>query len=540
MGIGDRDSGIFSRLCAMLGKRKPQRELFSSAPLLGAEAVEKMGFYGKLAGEGSRIFRDEDFAEIYCSNNGRPSVPPSLLCIARLLQFYDGVSDAEVVARTQYDLRWKVALDLDPLSVEAPFVKSTFQAFRARLTLHEKEGLVFEKSVMAARDAGLLPPHLQVALDSSPVRGRGAVKDTFNLLSDAIVGVLRAVAGAGETSLEQLAQQVGLERHVEAPSIKGSEPVDWSNPAAVSGFLAGLLKDCDRTLALAQQAEVSIPETTWLQAIIDQDIDRGDGQTPPKIRRGVAKDRMPSVSDPEIRHGRKSSGKTYTGHKAHVAVDISSGVITAVDITAPGEADGGQVKTLLEQTVELTGREVDKALGDSAYSSREAQRQAQQVEVDLHTKMPSPRRDYYGPGDFEVSADGHSARCPAGHPSVRQSLHRAKDRPQERRHLWSEQLCGACPLKEFCTPARLRSLGVAEDFHDRRQREQYAASPEGRAELRQRVVVEHAIARLKNLGAGVSRYFGRAKTGGQWQWTAALANLSLVWNATPEMAVIGH
>jgi len=523
----------------MLGKRKPQRELFAAAPLLGPEAVEKMGFYGKMATEGSRIFRDEDFAEIYCSNNGRPSVPPSLLCIARLLQFYDGVSDAEVVARAQYDLRWKVALDLDPLSVEAPFVKSTFQAFRARLTLHEKEGLVFEKSVMAARQAGLLSHHLQVALDSSPVRGRGAVKDTFNLLSDAIVGVLRAVAGARQTSLKELAQQVGLERHVEAPSIKGTEPVDWSDPAAVSGFLAGLLEDCDRTLALAQQAEVSIPETTWLQAILVQDIDRGDEQTPPKIRRGVAKDRMPSVSDPEIRHGRKSSGKTYTGHKAHVAVH-SSGVITAVDITAPGQADGSQVQPLLESTAEHTGCQVDKALGDSAYSTREAQRQAQQVDVDLHTKMPSPRSDYYGPGDFEVSADGESARCPAGHPSVRNSMHRCKDRPAERRHYWSEQLCGACPLKQLCTPGRLRSLGVAEDFHDRRQREHYAASPEGRAELRQRVVVEHAIARLKNLGAGVSRYFGRPKTRAQWQWTAAVANLSLVWNAVSAGAVVGQ
>ncbi len=524
----------------MLGKRKPQRELFAAAPFLGAEAVEKMGFHGKWAGQGSRIFRDEDFAQIYCSNNGRPSVPPSLLCIARLLQFYDGISDAEVVARAQYDLRWKVALDLDPLSVEAPFVKSTFQAFRARLTLHEKEGLIFEKSVMVARDAGLLPRRLQVALDSSPVRGRGAVKDTFNLLSDAIVGVLRAVAGARETSLEQLAQEVGLERHVEAPSIKGSEPVDWSDPAAVSRFLAGLLGDCDRTLAVAQQADVSIPETTWLQAIIDQDIDRGDEQTPPKLRRGVAKDRMPSVSDPEIRHGRKSSGKTYTGHKAHIAVDISSGVITAVQITAPGKADGDQVKSLLKQTAELTGRKVEKALGDSAYSSREAQRQAQQADVELRTKMPSSRRDFYGPGDFEVSAGGQSARCPAGHPSVRQSLHRLKDRPKERRHYWSEQLCGACRLKNVCTSGRLRSLGVPEDFHDRRQREQYAASPEGRGELRRRVVVEHAIGRLKNLGAGASRYFGRPKTGSQWQWTSALANLSLVWNVAPEMAVTGQ
>lgn len=524
----------------MLGQRDPQRRLFNASTQLGPHAVKRMGLYARLSTEGPRIFRDKDFADAYCRDNGRPSVPPSLLALARLLQHYEGISDAEVVERCRYDLRWKVALDLDPLSVEAPFAKSTFQAFRARLTLHEKEGLVFEKSVVAARQAKLLPRHLRVALDSSPVRGRGAVKDTFNLLSDAIVGVLRAVAKAEDSSPKELARQADLERHFEASSIKASEPVDWSDAASVSGFLAGLLEDCDRALSVAEQAGVATPEVALLEAVIDQDIDRGDEQTPPQIRRGVAKDRIPSVHDPEMRHGRKSSGKTYDGHKAHLVAELSSGVITAVEVTAPGEADGAQVQSLIEKTCELTQAEVGRALGDSAYSSREAQRQAQRSGVDLRTKMPSSRRDYYGPEDFELSTDGRTARCPAGHHSVRQARHQPKESIPELRHFWSAQLCGSCALKEACTPGRLRSLGVPRDFHERRRRERYAASPEGRQELRQRVVVEHAIARVKNLGAGAARYFGRKKTHGQWLWSAAVANFSLVWSLTATEAVTGQ
>jgi len=49
--------------------------------------------------------------------------------------------------------------------------------------------------------------------------------------------------------------------------------------------------------------------------------------------------------------------------------------------------------------------------------------------------------------------------------------------------------------------------------------------------LRQRIAVEHGFGRLKNLGAGAARYFGRAKTQTQWLWTAAAANLSIVWGA---------
>ena len=49
-------------------------------------------------------------------------------------------------------------------------------------------------------------------------------------------------------------------------------------------------------------------------------------------------------------------------------------------------------------------------------------------------------------------------------------------------------------------------------------------------------LVEHAIGRLKNLGVGSARYFGRAKTRAQWLWAAAVANLSLVWGREAAMA----
>lgn len=512
----------------MLGQRAPQINLFNTANRLGGKAVDKMGFYADLARNGPEIFRDEDFAELYCADNGRPSAPPSLLAMARLLQHYEGISDAEVIERCRYDLRWKVALDL-PLTTDTPFVKSTYQAFRVRLTLHEKEGLVFERSVGYAGTKGLLPKEIRAALDSSPVRGRGAVKDTYNLLSDAIVGVLRALAHARKLSAKALALEVGLERHVDAPSIKGSVEVDWSNPAAVSEFLKELLADCDKVLAAAAQSGLQGAPVELLQKIIDQDVDRGDDQKPAEIRKGVAPGRTPSVSDPDMRHGCKSSGAKYNGHKVHVAVDIDSGIITAVIMDEPGKADGAQVEALLEQTKKNTGREIDIALGDCGYSTREAAEQAARAGVELHTKMPGHRKGYYGPGDFEVSEDLRTAYCPADLESARRSSRNAKDgQPAQVRHTWNPAFCGACPLKAGCTSGKSRTLSVPEDFHERRRREQYARSPEGRQELRQRVGVEHAIGRVKNLGAGKSRYFGRSKTQSQWFWTVAVANLSLI------------
>jgi hypothetical protein len=516
----------------MLGRRDPQTSLFNAFTQLESDAIKSMGFYAHLARDGHQIFRDEDFAAAYCANNGRPSAPPSLLAMARLLQHKEKISDAEVIERCRYDLRWKVALDLDPLSTDAPFVKSTFQLFRTRLTLHEQEGLMFAKSLEIARDRGLLPKSLRLALDSSPVRGRGAVKDTYNLLSDAIVALLRAIARARETSPEAVAEEAGLQRHLEAPSIKGSEEVNWSDPDEVSAFLGGLVADSDKALALAEQAGATGAEADLLRKIIGQDVDRGEDQTPATIRRGVAKGRSPSVSDPEMRHGCKSSGAKFNGHKAHIAVDAQSGLVTAVEMDAPGTADGEMVEALIEQTRELSGCEIEVALGDCAYSSRNALGQAKQAGVELHTKMPGHRKGMFAPGDFEVSEDRLEARCPAGHQSGRHNRTKLKDsRGSAIQHLWPEKLCGSCPLKERCTRGKRKTLVVPEDFHDRRQRERYANSPEGHQELRQRVAVEHAIGRLKNRGAGHSRYFGQQKTKAQWLWTAALANLCLIFGS---------
>ena len=114
----------------MLGKRSGRvTSLGDDHPYL--DHVGRDSFYGLLATQRDQLFRDEDFADLYCLTNGRPSVPPSLLATALLLQTYEGVSDAEAKARADFDLRWKVALGIG--LEERPFAKSTLQLFRAQL-----------------------------------------------------------------------------------------------------------------------------------------------------------------------------------------------------------------------------------------------------------------------------------------------------------------------------------------------------------------------------------------------------------------------
>jgi hypothetical protein len=84
----------------MLGQRSPQLGMFT-ADQQYLDMVGEDSFYGFLARHGHELFRDEDFAALYCLDNGRSSVPPSLLAIALLLQTRDRVSDVEAKARAQ-------------------------------------------------------------------------------------------------------------------------------------------------------------------------------------------------------------------------------------------------------------------------------------------------------------------------------------------------------------------------------------------------------------------------------------------------------
>jgi len=221
----------------MLGRRSAQRGLVEAEPRC-ADLVGRDTFYGWLASQREELFPDELFAAFYHERWGRPSVPPGLLATALVLQAHDGVSDEEATARATYDLRWKVALGV---ALDAkPFAKSTLQEFRAHLIVHQKQRLLFQQRLELAKCRGKLGAHhqLRLALDTTPIFGRGAVKDTYNLLADGIVAVLRVLATqAGVRRGDPPAfiawpDAAGYALYVPAARIKGIADIDTDDQVA--------------------------------------------------------------------------------------------------------------------------------------------------------------------------------------------------------------------------------------------------------------------------------------------------------------------
>lgn len=526
----------------MLGKRSSQDDLFNADSQYLAY-VGRDSFYGYLAYHRHELFRDEDFASLYCLDNGRPSVPPSLLACALLLQWYDNVSDQEAVDRAKFDLRWKVALGLQ--MEDEPFAKGTLWLFRTQLIVHQQARRLLEASLKHARQQGYFKSRtMVVALDTTPIIGKGAVEDTYNLLAESLRQVLRVLARLKNKTFDQFACEHDFRRYT-ASSFKGTVSIDWDNENERHVVLQALVADCDRVLALARsvlarctpegdEAKQILEATELLSKILAQDVRRAPSGEATLID-GVACDRIVSVHDPQMRHGRKSVTQRFDGYKASVAVDTESQVLTAVEVLAGNEHDATNVEGLLQQTEHATNTTVGTVLGDSAYGSAEQRVAAQDQNRTLIAPVPkAPATGRFTKEDFHTDLVKGSVTCPAGKCTSLWYGQKRRTKGGREFHCkafrFSQEQCQACPLATQCLKpgAHWRSVTLHEHEALVQAAKQFQRTEQFRQVYRLRSTVEHRIARLVQLGLRKARFFGKAKLLFQLAMTAAVANLTLI------------
>ena len=515
----------------MLGARGPQRGLFE-ADAIYLDFVGRGSFYGFLAQLRGQLFRDEDFAGLYHQKWGRPSVAPSLLATALVLQWHDRVSDDEARRRAAYDLQWKVSLGI-PVE-EKPFAKSTLQEFRAQLVVHEEQGKIFRRSLDLAKKRGRLKGKLRLALDTTNILGRGAVKDTYNLLADGIVLVLRVLAEQAGVGLEAYGESRGYDRYVHGSSLKGEAEINWDDAGERRRFLASIVADADRLLEEVRAARGQLPEggsedralveaAGLLGRVLQQDVERREDG--PALRQGVARDRMPSVHDPEMRHGRKSKAKRFDGHKVQVATDTESQLITDVAVLAGNAPDREQALAVVEASEVLTGCVVAETIGDCAYGDGVTRQQFADAGRRLVAKVAAVTNQGRFPKTrFRIDLDAQTCTCPAG--QVSHLRQRPKSGPVFR---FAASVCAVCPLRSQCVRGR---GGRTIQLHPQEALLQEARAFQASAAFRPyralRQVAEHRLARMVQLGIRQARYRGTAKTLFQAFMVAAVANLTLI------------
>jgi hypothetical protein len=455
---------------------------------------------------------------------GQPPVPPAQLALATILQAYAGVSDDEVIEAAVMDRRWQLVLDC--LDADAPpFSKGTLVGFRKRLIEKNLDRRLVERTVeLAAATKGFGARALRAALDSSPLWGAGRVEDTINLMGHALrkaLGVIAVLQGQGEgAGTAIVAAQAGVPQ-LAASSLKAALDRDWDDPAARDEALAqvlGLLDQVETFTASQVGDQAAASAVAVARQVRDQDVDL-DGPAP-ALRRGVARDRRISVEDAQMRHGRKSRSVLFDGYKRHVLRDLDTGLIPAVGIT-PANAPEASVTPGITADLDAAGLTLAELHIDRAYLSSDLVRD-RGPDLAIYCKAWRVRNTggRYAKDQFTIDFPAGQLACPAG---VTMPFEPGKT------VRFPKATCAACPLRERCTTSPSgRSVSIHPDEALLAELRERQANPAGRARLRERVKVEHALAHIGHWQGRRARYNGARKNLFDLRRVAVVHNLHAI------------
>lgn len=524
---------------------KPRVEMTKKEQLIMKRLGRVRALFGFLREKRHVIFDDafqERLEEMYRQTGaGDEPHAPAFLCMVVLLQGYIGASDAEAVELSVMDRRWQLVLDcLD--AEEPPFSQGALQAFRERMIAHDMDRALLERTVALVRGGAVtkgegqqLSKAVRVAIDSRPLAGAGRVEDTLNLLGHAARLIVKSVSQILDRTPEELCRKAGIPLLL-SPSIKAGLDIDWSDPAqkvaavqTVERQVASLVRWVEKHL----DDGIDAPLKQYLEAVTairEQDLEQTrDGM---RIRHGVAPERRISIEDPEMRHGRKSRSKRFDGFKEHVALDLDAGAIMACDVTPANRPEEEGAAPLAEdiahQGFTLEELHIDRAYVNSPVVAAVLSRGGTVFAKPWAVRAPKP--GLFSKADFRIDLRAKTITCPAGEVE--------RFEPGETVH-FDPEVCGACHRRADCTQAasgKGRSVSIAKDEAQQKKFRQLQATATGRAKLRSRVAVEHALAHIAARKGACARYLGVRKNVFDLRRAASIQNLETVHRVYREAA----
>ena len=220
-----------------------------------------------------------------------------------------------------------------------------------------------------------------------------------------------------------------------------------------------------------------------------------------------------------MRHGRKSHSKRFNGYKRHIVSIAGTDLIAGGLVLPANEPEQDALEPLLADARQHGAPEVvmiDRGyLGSSAIEG--LRRQAWRSEPSLG---PSRNGGRFTKEDFQIDLARGELTCPAD-----QKAHFAG--PGSVEH-FPAAACDPCSLRARCTaaaPGAGRSVTIHPQEELLLDLRRIKKTPEGRASLRERVAIEHHLARIVAVQGPRARYKGARKNTLDLRRCAAVANL---------------
>jgi transposase len=473
------------------------------------------------------IYTNPDFAKLF-PKTGQPAQAPAHLALITVMQFAEGLSDAQAADAVRARIDWKYALALE--LNDPGFDASVLCEFRKRLIAGNAELLLFETMLTLFRQQGLIKAKGRQRTDSTHVLAAIHVLNRLECVGETLRQALNRLAAAAPEWLQSWVPTVWFDRY--------SRPFEEYRLPAEKGArytLAAQIGTDGRQLLLAVYAPtapawlrelptVQILRRVWLQQFVGRNDDqpmqwRTAEELPP------APQLISSPYDPDARYGKKRTTE-WTGYKVHVTEtcdDDTPNLLTDVTTTPATTSDSTVLPLIQEQ---LGARQVTpgEQIVDSGYMSAEhllSSRKEYQIELlgpvgDDHS-WQTKAAEGFGAAQFVIDWDAKQALCPQKQPSVTW-MERTDRHGHATVHIrFSQPVCAACACRAQCTQSAKapRALLVRERDHyqalqaarERQQTELFKAA------YARRAGIEGTISQGVHTGdLRRSRYRGEVKT----------------------------
>jgi Transposase DDE domain len=211
------------------------------------------------------------------------------------------------------------------------------------------------------------------------------------LVRSGVKKLLEAVEAVDEEAARRLDD--GLEFDYARPSEKPD--CRWREKSERERMLTRVAEDAERALRAVERADGLLGDGAveeahgLLRELVGQDFDV-DEDGVPRLHRGTRQDRILSVHDSEMRHGRKSQHQRFDGYKLHAAAtNAETPLITAVGVAPANEQDGPQAGALVDS--EPGARRPERLLGDTAYGTGPSAPSSRNARLTCSRRCPSGR-----------------------------------------------------------------------------------------------------------------------------------------------------
>jgi hypothetical protein len=507
-----------------------QQPLFDVRSFLG-EPYPVGSFYWAMEHIADLIILREDFPEVDPTLGGKEGWCPVLKSKMVLIQRKEDWSDRRTVEAARSDLRVKAALNL---GIEAePPQQGTLSRHRQQMEDLGLDTIYIRRFATLLEALELLELDEPVAVDSVPIEGAGQVRDTYNLLGDGIRRGLLALAAEHDVDVLVVARSLQLADYL-TRSVKGIAEIDWNEAIERREFLDRLVVDARRVQQALREgwtppegpndgggepSESSAAIADNIDKLIEHDVEFDEDGNVSGIRQQPANDRLISLTDVDMRHGRKSASQLISGFKAQIVATLATGWILLVKVIQANRHDGKDLPELIT-TLRERGFWPLAWVGDHAYgildnhvyvADLNASGVAPSIELIARNARPG-NGGRFTKTEFAIDWSNAELTCPAD--KVAQRHYASRDGKIGWEFSFGEN-CVNCPLREQCvSPQAKATTGRTVFFVPKRElllREHLVRreQPDFQELLKQRWRVEQANAGFEQCGGKTAQRMGQ-------------------------------